>query len=461
MKLLTNRIQGLSKWLMTFSVFLLFLGCSESEVEMKEIESKIPEETSSRRYDHPDVETGFSPEEPFGHCMVFAGYDSEMNLVFFADPADNMATGHVQRAVFKPHAISLINGFCTTVVGGEPATFTGAIIVSPPDRNVGNDPVQWTQFGMPDLSQHIVDEWNCYCAPTSAANLIYYFSESYPEMEPQRIFASEPGFVAHGEWLQNRLIGGAQPPYPQLGSMAEEMGTEMNSGSSLQGMLQGMKDFIDDHAENPENWEVRMICEDEENPDGAKLLEQLKTACAEGDGILLAVMWGVPLPSGTVTSSLPEETTEGEGEGEGSNEDSETRLALEAESESNPLEKDSGVPSEPDPEGSPSFPKPMTLIPEKEYPEAEHEPKIPREVLDVETVIVDDFDLEERAGIWYRKGEPSPFTGIARRFYPSGSKLLEIPYLNGEREGMQRIWKENGELQREVMWRKGKVLRNP
>ena len=87
-----------------------------------------------------------------------------------------------------------------------------------------------------------------------------------------------------------------------------------------------------------------------------------------------------------------------------------------------------------------------------------HEEK-PKEVLDVDAVIVDDFDLEERSdGLWYKKNLNKPFTGKARRSYPSGKILMEIPYVQGIRQGLQEIWKEDGTLLRQVVWENGKSL---
>ena len=155
---------------------------------MKEVEASAPEETSSQRYDQPDESTGFSPDQPFGHCMVFAGYDSDANQIFFSDPADNLSTGHLDRAVFTGHEIQMINGYCTTIVAGQPATLTGAVVVKPPNREVGRFPARWTQFGMPDFSQHAVGDWLCYCAPTSAANLIYFFQNLFPNFRRDGFF---------------------------------------------------------------------------------------------------------------------------------------------------------------------------------------------------------------------------------------------------------------------------------
>ena len=451
-------------------LIIMFSGCSSDEEEMKEVEASAPEETSSQRYDQPDEATGFSPDQPFGHCMVFAGYDSDANQIFFSDPADNLSTGHLDRAVFTGHEIQMINGYCTTIVAGQPATLTGAVVVKPPNREVGRFPARWTQFGMPDFSQHAVGDWLCYCAPTSAANLIYFFSESFSEFSTRRIFSSDPDYQSDKNWLINRLIGGSRPPFPKEGSMAYRMETDFAGGSSLLGMFEGMKSFIYDNANNPKQWEVELITEDETKPDGEKLLDQLKRSCAAGDGVLLTIIWGVPIPSGSGSNEDGEESSESSDTGttnkENANEGNEGSDALEAASNESQQNSEGGGVNIPggnakDPSDLSSTSNSQVLDSDKKYPEATHEVKKPKEVLDVDAVIVDDFDLEERSdGLWYKKNLNKPFTGKARRSYPSGKILMEIPYVQGIRQGLQKIWKEDGTLLRQVVWENGKVSRD-
>ena len=78
----------------------------------------------------------------------------------------------------------------------------------------------------------------------------------------------------------------------------------------------------------------------------------------------------------------------------------------------------------------------------------------------MDTVIVDDFDLEERRDdLWYKKDIHQPFTGKARRTYPSGKTLMEIPYLNGKKHGTQIIWEESGAIIRKVQWKNDQRVR--
>ena len=97
----------------------------------------------------------------------------------------------------------------------------------------------------------------------------------------------------------------------------------------------------------------------------------------------------------------------------------------------------------------------------KEYPEEKDSnvlnPK-KEDFVDEKTQVTDDFNIFEKDGLWYEKGKRVPFTGKAKRSYPNGTPLLEIPYKNGLKDGTQTIWKKNGEILREVIWEKGEKL---
>ena len=76
--------------------------------------------------------------------------------------------------------------------------------------------------------------------------------------------------------------------------------------------------------------------------------------------------------------------------------------------------------------------------------------KIPESVADFNEIVA-----RKARGVFYMttpKGKDKPFTGKARRSYPSGKILMEIPYLNGKKHGIQTIWEENGAVMRKVQW---------
>ena len=450
MKIIFIKPIVLCVWLFLHS---LPTGCSD-ESSQEPVKNCPPEATENYRYDLPEGKTGFSTELPMGHCMVFAGYDSDVMELYLCDPADNLLTGHSFKAIFKPHKVEIINGFCTTVIAEQRATITGAIVIKPPNRKNTLPPSRWSQYGMPDLSQHAIQpEWECYCAPTSAANVILYFSNSYPELSPTVVFADDLDFNSEEEWLSNRLIAGNQSPFPQSKSFADRMFTSMDGGTTYKNIALGLKTYIDDNAHNPSNWAIDYVIENEQTPDGMALWNKLTSHCANGDGVLLCVIWGVPLPS-SPNGDLPNEKF------------AETERDDSMDSAPSKVQKSETASNEGFQELSSSDSTQMAETENRSVeiviPEIEHNESViisQMEINDEPAVIVDDFDLIERKGIWFLKGQDQPFTGKARRSYPSGKTLLEIPYLNGKKHGMQTIWEENGAIMRKVQWRDDQRVR--
>jgi len=443
--------------------FFLNSSCGQAEDVVEESIDKTlntpPPETDEARYDIPE-NPGFSPDQPIGHCMVLAGYDKDSAQIFLSDPADNLKEGHKTRANLEGHPISFIKDYLTTVVNGTAATVTGAIVVQPPDRRKGSTPNKWKQFGMPDFSQHAVPEWACYCAPTSAANVLTFFSTRHPQINPREVFANQVPNDATGDWFINRSISGSKPPLPKDGSLAALMKTNTSSGTSIDGVSKGIKTYLDRSLNSSTgDWKVTEVLDDENNPNGRELWDKLCEHCAAGDGILLCVLWGIPIGGGGGNES-PEESTKTEpdsrsesgnenesGGGAGNESGEDTGNGQGRTSSANPRHSPDGR-GTPLPEGN--FP---------EEPDADRFLKPKEKIEDRPAVIVDDFNLEERNGLWYEKGKNRPFTGKGKRSYPSGSKLMEIPYLDGKRQGQQLIWRENGEVLRRVNWNNGKTSR--
>jgi len=434
------------------SLLILGFGCGEdSEERAVAVESKPPPQTENARYDHPEGDPGFSPDSPAGHCMVFAGYDSTNMEVYLSDPADNLKIGHQAKATFKPHKIRFINDYCTTTIADVPATVAGAVLILPPGRKPGGTPQRWTQYGMPDLSQHAIQpDWQCYCAPTSAANVISYFSESYQSLSPRVAFAKDSDFDLGRRWLNNRLIAGNRAPFPVAKSLAARMSTSSSGGTSIENIRAGVRSYLDEYAEKPEDWKVDLVMENESVPDGEGLWRRLSSHCAAGDGILLCVLWGIPVQQSSPSSFEPSENTLQQEEDSGDGGDKQPQADQVTEQ---PISPPSVEPN-PSKEGSRGV---EIDIPEGEPVEIETRKK--NEIIDNEAVIVDDFNLIERNGLWYKIGKNQPFSGKARRSYPNGRTLMEIPYRKGKKNGIQTIWEENGTVMRKVIWRNGKVSR--
>uniref|UniRef100_A0A7C4AHK5 Toxin-antitoxin system YwqK family antitoxin n=1 Tax=Fundidesulfovibrio putealis TaxID=270496 RepID=A0A7C4AHK5_9BACT len=58
-------------------------------------------------------------------------------------------------------------------------------------------------------------------------------------------------------------------------------------------------------------------------------------------------------------------------------------------------------------------------------------------------------DMEERAGLLYKSGDSTPYTGAVRDLHQSGKPRLEAHYQAGKLTS-SRIWYENGQLAEEV-----------
>ena len=420
-----------SQMFFTFQLCII-LACQKPDPEVVEIVTSSSESTHSK-YETPEMETGFSPNDPIGHCVVFTGYNQNTMKAFLSDPADNLAVGHKMDSKFEPLTVRILGKYCTIKIGGETATVTGAVIISSPTSQSKTIPMEWRQEGMPDLSQHAVTDWNCYCAPTSAANVIIYFSNSFKEFRFKSLYEYLPQNEFSDDWKINKLIGGNRIPFPVRNSLAYRMKTSLQNGTTMAGIQNGVKDFIDEHSNNPDQWKVELLLENESSPNGKKLWDSLISHCASGDGILLCVMWGVPDSKGLVdqlsdTDKSDVILNEVQNSQRGQSELSDP-IEVSIDAKEYPEEKDSNV-----------------LNPKSE------------DFVDEKTQVTDDFNIFEKNGLWYEKGKRIPFTGKAKRSYPDGALLFEIPYKNGLRDGTQKIWKRNGDISREITWIKGEKV---
>jgi antitoxin component YwqK of YwqJK toxin-antitoxin module len=455
------------------ALFCLIFGCSEEHVSLP-ADHGPPEPSIKYKYDISEKETGFSKDLPMGHCLVFAGYNAETMEMHLSDPADNLQTGHRITATFKPHEVKFINGYCTTVIADRSATLSGAIVVKPPNRKRIQPPTRWTQYAMPDFSQHAIQpDWQLYCAPASAANLVSFFSDSYPELSPKRVFANDSDFNSDEEWLVNRLIAGNKRPFPKTGSFAYRMSTTPIGGTSYSNIAKGLKSFFNDHAKNPQEWEFDLLMENEQAPDGKFLWQKLISHCANGDGILLCVLWGVPSPSSkkgnndghspvlSKSNSKNEHNRDShsdENQEHASSMDSSVPSVKTTATNSAKTSKNSKINSNEEHETAQKHPTNTSVSKEQSNSVLTDSPPTKKKspahkALEPTILIIDDFDLEERGNLWFRTGNKTPFTGKAKRSYPSGNTLLEIPYLNGKKHGTQIIWEESGKVLRKIEWK--------
>ena len=236
-----------------FFIFVLF---SCHKLEKNETQTSLsPPETSEAKYDIPSSETGFSPSEPIGHCTVMTGFDLNKMKVYLSDPGNNKKSGHVLTQNFDEADVTFIKDYCTVRIEGKFATVTGAIVISPPVENLvakGSKDI-FIQSKMPDFSQHAVQGWECYCAPTSGANIVYYFSHFFEEFKISSIFKSSNIEKRNDEWSINKLIGGTEAPFPHSFSLAYRMETTLSGGTTMLGIQSGMRSFIDQYSINQVN----------------------------------------------------------------------------------------------------------------------------------------------------------------------------------------------------------------
>ena len=214
----------------------------------------------------------------------------------------------------------------------------------------------------------------------------------------------------------------------------------------MKNILSGVRSYLDDHADEPEDWAVELVLENQSSPNGKDLWSRLISHCAAGDGVLLCVLWGIPIPPSSTDAETNEQTIMQDEGSEEKGGQSEAQANSRVSVEQNADGKDEG--------GSDGI---KIAIPEGGPEDIDLRPN--KEIIDVEEIIVDDFNLIERNGIWYHRGSSTPFSGKARRSYPSGRTLMEIRYFNGKKNGTQTIWEENGQIMKKVLWNNGELSR--
>jgi hypothetical protein len=275
------------------------------------------------------------------------------------------------------------------------------------------------------------------------------------------VFSNQVPNEETGDWFINRSISGSKPPLPKEGSFAALMKTTTTNGTSIDGITKGVKAYLSRSLNSSaRDWKVTQVLDDEDTPNGRELWDKLCEHCAAGDGILLCVLWGIPIGGGGGGNESPEESTKTESDSQSESGNGNESGGGAGNESGGDTENGSGRTSSQNPKHSPDGrgpPLPEGNFPEEPDPDRFLKPK--EKIEDRAAVIVDDFNLEERNGLWYEKGKNRPFTGKGKRSYPSGSKLMEIPYLDGKRQGQQLIWRENGEVLRRVNWNNGKTSR--
>ena len=55
--------------------------------------------------------------------------------------------------------------------------------------------------------------------------------------------------------------------------------------------------------------------------------------------------------------------------------------------------------------------------------------------------------------LWYAKGVKKPFTGSHKLCHDNGQIRMDAPFKNGEKDGVEKQWYENGEIFLEVNYK--------
>ncbi|MFG0258610.1 MAG: hypothetical protein ACF8GE_11970 [Phycisphaerales bacterium JB043] len=133
--------------------------------------------------------------------------------------------------------------------------------------------------GLPDLAQDRFS-WTNYCAPTTGADLAYYYSQVYSSLVPGNT-ASDADTV--------------------IGDMATRMGTTFSGGTTVNGLVGGLDSYLEDNWDSitgGTHWNTQYL--DGSTLGGAGLFNAVDNAINAGDGVILLIAWNSGLPTDPV-----------------------------------------------------------------------------------------------------------------------------------------------------------------
>lgn len=143
--------------------------------------------------------------------------------------------------------------------------------------------------GVPDLSQHADIPWNNYCAPTSGANVAYYFGQTYSNLQ-QGYLSGDAGGAAV---IIDGIAGN---------SMVNFMGTTTSGGTTGSGVLNGLDTYLEnnwDLAAGGTDWNTQYL--DANILGGSTFWNNLQTEISNGSGVILLIAWFGGAPAGYET----------------------------------------------------------------------------------------------------------------------------------------------------------------
>lgn len=156
-------------------------------------------------------------------------------------------------------------------------------------------PAQFQLNSVPDFSQYHNAAWRNYCAPTSGADWVYHFANTYPALRQGNPVG--PGGAADNG--VDAIIAGNPPP--AVGSLAQLMGTTLNGGTTLLGCANGLDAYLEanDGLAGNANWNTSMVLlANYPGPSAINFFTALQQTLAAGGGVILAIGWNNGNPGG-------------------------------------------------------------------------------------------------------------------------------------------------------------------
>jgi hypothetical protein len=169
-----------------------------------------------------------------------------------------------------------------------------------------------TIANVPDFSQKAVAGWTNYCAPTAGADLVYYFAANghISLIQGFNLAPQAPGDQPATDDGASTIIGGSAnqgPPAPlNPVNLANQMGTDANHGTTVNGMLNGLDGYLEseDGVDGSANWNTYLL--QSSVVGAAPFWSTLQGELSLGKGILLAIGWKNGAPGGYDTPTDPD-----------------------------------------------------------------------------------------------------------------------------------------------------------
>ena len=163
-------------------------------------------------------------------------------------------------------------------------------------------------LAVPDFSQHYGPNWNNYCAPTVAANCVYYFGKSgHPNLLKGNLWgpdipAGPPPKLNGADAGANSIIAGVGSPPAIAGSLAALMGTTVNQGTTVANMVAGLDSYLEtnDPFAGANSWTTQAVLNTDPGVTAQTLWDYMKDELHACEDVLPLITWpnGPPVSTG-------------------------------------------------------------------------------------------------------------------------------------------------------------------